>query len=262
MTTPATHARSDIPAGRYDTGDLRHPKSAARLRQQLATDGLALFHGPATAAGLLTAAATIMTVLPHPDAGRDGITTITDRGAAGDHPGAAGFSRRELLPHTDRCGTRMPPALLMTACAQPASTGGASRLTDGQAVHDDLAVSNPEALRALTRPRSVLFGGTAGEHLSAVLTDIPSRPPRRLFRLRLDDLATFAPDLIDHLPALRAAITRHTVTTNLRSGHGYLLDNHRWLHARDEFTGTRTLYRILGNPLPSLRLHTGIQTAP
>jgi len=153
----------------------------------------------------------------------------------------------------------------MTACSHPAATGGASRLTDGQAVRDDLAATSPRALEALTRTRTVLFGSAAGGHLTAIFTTLPATadtPPRTLMRLRLDDLATFAPDLLAHLPALRASITRHTITTTLAAGHGYLLDNHRWLHARDNFTGTRTLYRVQGNPRPGVSHWTGIKPTP
>ena len=83
-------------------------------------------------------------------------------------------------------------------------------------------------------------------------------PARLQLRLRLDDLVTFAPDLLTHLPVLRVVIVRHTITVPLGAGQGYILDNHRWLHAREKFTGTRALYRVLGDPLPSLGLHPGI----
>lgn len=262
-TTPGPAASASPTAAdpsRYDAGDLRHPGAQARIRQLLAREGLAIFRCARNRAEVLTAAGTMMTVLPHPDSGPDGITAITDLGAAGDHPGAAGFSRRELAAHTDRSGVPAPPALLMTVCARPAHAGGASTLTDGQAVHAELAATSPRALAALTRPRSVLFGG-AGGHLGAVLTAIPATaasPARLHLRLRLDDLVTFAPDLLTHLPVLRAAIARRTITMPMGAGQGYILDNHRWLHAREHFTGTRTLYRVLGDPLPSLGLHPGI----
>ena len=175
-TTPGPAASARLAAAdpsRYDAGDLRHPGAQARMRQLLAREGLAIFRGARNRAEVLMAAGTLMTVLPHPDSGPDGITAITDLGSAGEHPGAAGFSRRELAAHTDRSGVPVPPALLMTVCARPAHAGGASTLTDGQAVHAELAATSPQALAALTRPRSVLFGG-AGGHLGAVLTAIPA----------------------------------------------------------------------------------------
>jgi hypothetical protein len=72
------------------------------------------------------------TVFPHPDADVDGVTTITDTGPAGEHPGAAGFSHRGLPAHTDRSGVAVPPSLVMVTCAAGFFTGGAGLLTDGR----------------------------------------------------------------------------------------------------------------------------------
>jgi alpha-ketoglutarate-dependent taurine dioxygenase len=251
-------------AARYDAGDISRPQGPARMSELLTAEGLALFHGAGSRTAVLQAASAIMALRPHPDADPDGITVITDRGAAGDLPGAAGFSRRELAAHTDGSRVPRPPALLMAVCAQPADTGGGSRFTDGLAVFGELATNCPQALTAFIRPRSVLFGGADGHH-GSVLTPVsgtPTATARLHLRLRLDDLATFAPDLQPWLPVLQATIARHTITVPLARCDGYILDNHRWLHAREQFTGTRILYRMLGDPLPSLGLYPGVPAAP
>jgi alpha-ketoglutarate-dependent taurine dioxygenase len=233
------------------------------MSELLVEEGLALFHGTGSRTAVLQAASAILTARPHPDADQDGITVITDLGSAGDVPGAAGFSRRELAAHTDGSQVAHPPALLMAVCAQAADAGGSSRFTDGLAVISELAANWPPALAAFTRPRSVLFGGADG-YLGSVLTPVSGTPgatTRLQLRLRLDDLVTFAPDLQPWLPALQAAIARHTITVPLADGDGYILDNHRWLHAREQFTGNRVLYRVLGDPMPSLGLYPGILAA-
>ena len=231
------------------------------MRQLLARDGFAVFHGAHNRAEMLMAAATMMTVLPHPDSGPDGITAITDLGVC------RGASRRRRVqpPRTRRAhrplrrprtpGTvddslrppgpcrwcehahRRPGRVCRTGRRQPGSTSRA----------------HPPPVGPVRRYR---WG-----HLGAGLTAIPATvasPARLHLRLRLDDLVTFAPDLLTHLPTLRLAIARRTITVPLGAGQGYILDNHRWLHAREQFTGTRTLYRVLGDPLSSLGLHPGI----
>lgn len=269
MTTSATSSSAVTTHGptiadRYDAGDVSRPQGLARMSELIAAEGLALFHGPDSRTAVLQAASAVLTVRPHPDADPDGITVITDLGPAGDLPGTAGFSRRELAAHTDGSRVPHPPALLIAVCVQPAAAGGASRFTDGLAVFGELATNWPQALTAFTRPRSVLFGGADG-YLGSVLTLVPGTPAamaRLQVRLRLDDLVTFAPDLQPWLPALQATITRHTITVPLADSHGYILDNHRWLHAREQFTGARKLYRVLGDPSPSLGLYPGIPAAP
>lgn len=251
-----------IRADRYDAGDVSQPQGLARIAELLAVEGLALFHSADSRTAALQAASKFLVARPHPDADPDGITVITDRGAVGDLPNGAGFSCRELTAHTDGSRDPSPPAVMMAVCAQPAATGGASRFADGLAVLSELATTWPQAMTALTQPRSVLFGGTGG-YLGTVLTSAQRTTAvtdRLQLRLRLDDLVTFAPDLQTWLPALRAAVARHTITVPRAAGQGYFLDNHRWLHAREQFTGTRALYRVLGDPLPGLGLDPGIPT--
>ena len=241
----------------YRAGDVADPSIVEKMRRQMCSDGLALFDGAYDEA-MLTVARRMMRVTAHPDSDDRGVTTIAELGPAADQPNARGFSRRELMAHTDRSGAPDPPALMMLTCAIQARVGGASRFIDGLAIRDDLAASCPESLLALSRPRSVLFGGAAG-HLGAIFTSVPGPGPARVaIRLRLDDLVSFSPDAAEWIPQLTASITRHTFTMTLEPGQGVLLDNHRWLHARDSFDGPRRLYRLLGNPLPSLGMYPGI----
>lgn len=197
-----------------------------------------------------------------PDSDERGVTTIAELGPAASQPNAAGFSHRELAAHTDRSGIPEPPALMMLTCAVQARTGGASRFTDSLAVHGDLAANCPDALQALSRPRSVLFGGAAG-YLGSIFTPAAGPGPFRItIRLRLDDLASFSPDVAEWIPQLIATIDRHTFDVTLQPGQGVILDNHRWLHARDTFEGPRRMYRLLGNPLPYVAMSPGIPGHP
>ncbi|MGO1056960.1 TauD/TfdA family dioxygenase [Crossiella sp. CA198] len=227
------------------------------LVRVLAKHGLALVDGVGSQVELLKMARTLMTVTQHRDSGPDGVTTLVDRGA---DPGSGftGFSSRALRPHTDRSGVAYPPALLMLSCSQPAVRGGQSLLIDGQAVYDDLAETEPDALRALLASRSVLFGG-AGGFLGSIFTE--RGDGRVLVRLRMDDLARFSPGVNRLLPVLRDKLDRHTIEVDLAAGQGYVLDNHRWLHGRRAFSGHRVVHRIIGNPLPHLGIRSGFRSS-
>lgn len=242
----------------YKVGDVADPFTIEAMRHRICSTGLALFEGAHDAQTMLAAARQVMSITPHPDSDERGITTIAELGPAAEHPNAEGFSRRELMAHTDRSGIPEPPALMMLTCAVQARSGGASRFCDGLAVHNDLAANSPESLRALSRPRSALFGGAAG-YLGAILTSAPGRgPARTVIRLRLDDLVSFSPDIAEHIPQLTASISNHTINATLEPGQGIILDNHRWLHARNTFEGPRRMYRLLGNPLADLEMFPGI----
>lgn len=220
----------------------------------LAQRSLVLLDGVNSRDDLLRLARSIATVVPHRDGDATGLTTIADVGGQ-VRSGFAGFSACALNPHTDRSGIASPPALLMMSCGRPATSGGECVVIDGKAVYDDLAESSPKALKALSAPRSVLFGGAAG-HVGSVFTKIGGRIA---IRLRLDELAQFSPEITRWLPALRAAIDRHAAMVGLNAGQGYILDNHRWLHGRRAFSGQRVMYRVNGNPLASLGIAPGFQ---
>jgi hypothetical protein len=216
------------------------------IAADLASAGIALLTGVSPPSRLLSLAEAIGTVVHHRDSGPNGVTVIEDHGARA--AGLAGFSRQSLAPHTDRSSIEHPPGLILTACGQESTVGGEALLADGKAVYDDLAVSSPEALQALCLPRSVLFGGADG-HLASVFahrSDIVS------VRLRTDDLARFAPTVTPHLPTLQAAIRRHLLVVPLRTGDGYVINNHRWLHGRHGFQGHRVLYRITADAHPGV----------
>jgi hypothetical protein len=250
------------PHRRYLTGDVTGPSAMQAIRHRICSDGLALFDGAYSAEPMLAVAGPLMTITPHPDSDERGVTVIAELGPAASQPNAQGFSRRELIAHTDRSGIPKPPALMMLTCSVQARTGGANRFTDGLAVYHDLAARCPDALGALTRPRSTLFGGAAG-YLGSVFTPLPAAGPTRIaIRLRLDDLVSFSPDAAEWIPQLTASINRHTFTVTLQPGQGVILDNHRWLHARDTFEGPRRMYRLLGNPLPDFPMVAGIPADP
>jgi alpha-ketoglutarate-dependent taurine dioxygenase len=216
--------------------------------------GFVLFDGVTSSEDLLRLAHSITTIVPHRDSDPAGLTTIADRGSR-VLSGLAGFSACALNPHTDRSGIAHPPALLMMSCGHVGNSGGECVLIDGEAVYHDLAESDPEALKVLRAPRSVLFGGATG-YLGSVFTRTGDRIT---VRLRLDELASFSPEVAPSLPALHAATDRHANVFKLNAGQGYIVDNHRWLHGRRAFTGRRVMYRVTGNPLPQLGIEPGFR---
>jgi alpha-ketoglutarate-dependent taurine dioxygenase len=235
--------------------DVGHPAASRRLIRALSEGGLALLDGVTDADVLLDVARSIATVIPHRDSRIDGVTVLTDRGDATCR-GFAGFGRQELIPHTDRSGLECPPGLLMMACGGVAEQGGECVVVDGAAVYDDLAANEPEALEALSAPRSALFGGAAG-HLGSVFARQPDG--QVTVRLRLDELARFSPEVSQWRATLRSTIERHTTVIPLRVGAGYVLNNRRWLHGRRAFIGNRVLYRITADPLPHLAIPVGFR---
>ncbi len=155
-----------------------------------------------------------------------------------------------MAAHTESAGLPAPPRLMLLACLRPAPEGGECLLADGRAVYGRLSQRFPEAALRLGLPRTAYFGAGDG-HATQVFTRHADE--RVSVRLRQDALACFNPTVQPHLPHLRAAIAASQRSMSLEIGQGYLIDNHRWLHARRLFAGERLCLRALGDarfPLP------------
>ncbi|MEU8091688.1 TauD/TfdA family dioxygenase [Micromonospora chalcea] len=235
--------------------DLRVPDSVARILSGLATHGIAIFQGGTERNDLLCVARSLISIRAHRDSDFDGVTTIARRPASKvGRTSLAGFTDRELWPHTEGSAVCRPPRVLMLACLRPARTGGRSHLVDGRDLYDEIARTDPAMLAALSTPRSAYFGGGSG-HLGAVFEQ--TTEGRMTVRLRLDELARFAPILAPSIDQLRTLVQQLTIPVDLRAGHGYVLLNDRWLHGRTGFTGNRMMLRIIGDPLSTDGLPSG-----
>ncbi|ANP48343.1 hypothetical protein J2Z21_009820 [Streptomyces griseochromogenes] len=225
--------------------NLRAPHASDAIAAQLRDTGLVTLNGLTTRQAVLVSASQPMEITPHPHGAPDGLTLIHDTGGHAHCTGFAGLGNGELLAHTERSGTPKPPRLILLVCLQPASTGGETILTDGLDIHARLASQNRAAAIAFSQPRTAYFGTGTG-HASQVFT--VEADGRISIRLRQDGLARWSPFVQPYLPALRTAIAASQHRLTLQVGQGYLLDNHRWLHARTRFTGDRRLLRALGAP--------------
>ncbi|MFE0423788.1 TauD/TfdA family dioxygenase [Streptomyces sp. NPDC058953] len=222
--------------------DVKHPSSMPAVLAQLRTHGMVLLDGMPTRSDVLTAAGRILVPWPHPDSGPDGLTAIQHVVRHHGRPGYAGFGTAALDPHSERAQTTKPPRLMLMACQKAADTGGECLLADGREV---LGALSAEAVEQFFRPGSVYYGTSSG-HASQVFTRHPGG--RVSIRLRFDRLAHWSPPTEPHLDDLRAAIAAAQHRVALSAGQAYLIDNHRWLHARTEFSGDRRFLRALGVP--------------
>src|SRR6266567_6571185 len=238
----------------YPQTDLREPVALNRVKDALQARGLAGFTGVADRAEALQFAEQLVTITPHRDGDLDGVTTIAHRADAAQQAGFAGFSDRELHPHTEGSALAQPPRVLILICLRPAYAGGYSVLVDGRELYDEIARDEPAMLAALSTPRSAYFG-SGYRHLGSVFEPAPDG--QITTRLRLDDLIRFSPVVMPYVDRLRHVVDRHTWIFRLAEGEGFALLNDRSLHGRTQFTGDRAMLRILGNPLPALAMSFG-----
>jgi hypothetical protein len=236
--------------------DLHDPIALNQLKDRLQRQGVATLTGVSGRSGALRPARRLITITPHRDSDLDGVTTIVPSATAARRAGFAGFSDRELQPHTEGSALSRPPRVLILICLRPAPVGGDSILVDGWQLYADIARTDPAMLTALSTACSTYFGGEGG-YLGSVFTPAPG--DRITVRPRLDDLVRFSPAAAPFRARLDRTVERHARVLRLREGEGFAVLNDRWLHGRTRFTGDRAMLRILGDPLPPQAFPVGFE---
>ncbi|MEV4506070.1 TauD/TfdA family dioxygenase [Streptomyces klenkii] len=225
--------------------DLAQPGAAQIVAGRMGAAGLVTFSGLNTREDVRGFARRVKRIVQHRDSGRDGLTAILNTGRHDERPGFAGLTNNELSLHTEGTALPSPPRLVLLVCTQPAVRGGQALLVDGRTLYAELAERHPDAVAVLSGPRAGFFGPSTGIFAPALARHEGGRVS---VRYRQDSLVRWNPLAQMHLHAFRMAAERNQQMLALEAGQGYLIDNHRWLHARTAFEGARRCYRALGNP--------------
>ncbi|KAL3468542.1 hypothetical protein BJX64DRAFT_246192 [Aspergillus heterothallicus] len=152
----------------------------------------------------------------------------------------------ELYFHTDRSGWECPPRIVMSTLATKSTTGGESLLADGTRILESIKKQDDGFYKLITSSRHSSFVSEDGELVPRPIFNETSN----IFRFRFDDSIQLSASLVVRFPQLLDILYRNSYAVSLQEGQGYLLDNHRYLHGRTSFTGSRELLRALVN-LPS-----------
>jgi hypothetical protein len=187
----------------------------------------------------------------HRDSDHEGATSITPTNGR-DGPASQAFSRVGLAPHTDGSGVLRPADLVVNYVEHQAHRGGYALLTDGLEIFADLTKGDDGLLAALSRSEfafgshrlraSIVSGWDAGTHR------------RWSFRYRGDgELRPLTCRAATALESFAEIVRTSTWEIPTQSGDLYVTDNHRCLHGRTAFVGSRSVVRFLVDA-PSLEL--------
>ncbi|PWY72697.1 Clavaminate synthase-like protein [Aspergillus eucalypticola CBS 122712] len=155
-----------------------------------------------------------------------------------------GYSSEELFFHTDRSGWDEPPRILMSTLRSQSESGGESLLVDGQNVLNALRQHDEDLYNLFTNSKHTSFRADDGTFVPRAMVDRETG----IFRFRFDDGIQMSASMVVGFAKLQDIIYQHAYLVSLRPGQGYVLDNHRYLHGRASFTGSRELLRVLVRP--------------
>jgi hypothetical protein len=174
----------------------------------------------------------------------DFIGHVTDKQSDISRPNQRGYESRAALPfHSDRCD------LLSLLCIHPARRGGETRLVSAVSAFGQLQRSHPNLASLLTQPfpfdrRDDIGGGERGWTMLAPFSCLNATFVSRYVRRFIESSQRFsdAPRLTKQQIEAMNALDRYleekgqSLDLSLESGDLLLIDNHRLLHARSEYT--------------------------
>ncbi|KAL4872398.1 hypothetical protein BDV12DRAFT_142936 [Aspergillus spectabilis] len=152
-----------------------------------------------------------------------------------------GYSSEELYFHTDRSGWDRPPRILVSTLQSKSTDGGSSMLADSSRILKEIKEQGDGLYELLTSSEHASFRSDNGVFVPRPIFEKSSG----LFRFRFDDSIQLSASLVTRFSQFFEIIYRNSFAVTLQQGQGYLLDNHRFLHGRTAFTGSRELLRAL-----------------
>lgn len=114
-------------------------------------------------------------------------------------------------------------------------------LVDGKQVIEYIQTHDKELYDLVTNPKYSSFRADDGSFYPRPLYSESSN----ILRFRFDDGIQLSASLIDRFSELRTILFEHAHAISLESGQSYVVNNHRFLHGRTSFTGSRELLRVL-----------------
>ena len=165
------------------------------------------------------------------------------------NPESDAFTNLRILPHTDLSYFASPPAYLIFHYLTVADRGGENHLIDGFKIAEVLRQEAPEKFELLsTLPVQFRFQYTDADLIGEgeiIHLDCLGAVKSIRFSSRAIQPFNFPPDLIKpYYAAYRAFMEmcnsdEYRIRVKFNSGDFLLLDNHRVLHGRTEYTGER-----------------------
>ncbi|KAF4157931.1 hypothetical protein CNMCM6069_004810 [Aspergillus lentulus] len=155
-----------------------------------------------------------------------------------------GYSSEELFFHTDRSGWDQPPGILMSTLKSRSEAGGESLLADGYRVLKALRQEDEKLYDLITNSKHTSFRSDDEVFVPRAIFD----RRRGILRFRFDDSIQLSASMVSRFSRLQDIIYENASVVSLQPGQGYILDNHRYLHGRASFSGSRELLRVLVKP--------------
>jgi hypothetical protein len=174
------------------------------------------------------------------DASNNGVTEISEEKSGKNIKNSRAFTRLHLYPHTDRSPLINPPKYVLNWVKEAALEGGESLLVDGWLLFKEMKDYYPAHLKILQKAIATFTDGI-NTYIGPIFK---SKNQKTIIRFRDDDCVLFSDEAKESIKCLKELIDQHLIVIKLNDGEGYLIDNTRWLHGRNGYSGHRFICRM------------------
>jgi alpha-ketoglutarate-dependent taurine dioxygenase len=180
-------------------------------------------------------------VVANLDASKNGITEITEEKTGNNQKNSRAFTRMSLVPHTDRSTIINPPKYLLNWVQEKSPYGGETLLLDGKNLYQEIKKEYPQHLKILL-DKIAMFSDGINSYISPIFKK--QKNGDITIRFRDDNCVSFSDEAKPAVTILQKLISEKSVSYSFEAGEGYLIDNTRWLHGRNAYSGHRLICRI------------------
>lgn len=216
------------------------------IKNSLSNDGIVFFNSVMDMDGFKAYGEKLGDIFCHPNSLKNGVTIVktTNDENIKRKLGNRGFSSSNLFPHTDRSTMLNPPNLLMFYCNEQSGVGGESILIDSKKIFEDIVKEGDEEfIKFIFKDRVVIFDDNITSYKGNIIEIL--KDGSFFLRFRNDAFSFFSPKYYAFLNHFYDVIDRHKIVVKLNVGHGYIVNNGRFLHGRMAFDGVREMWRLL-----------------
>lgn len=218
-------------------------KNKEVILDYLASDHVLLFKGVDNREDFLRKFGNLGEIFFHRDSGIDGITELKSNGVVNDNAGFSGFSRSELLPHTDRSTSKAPPQIIAMHYQQISEYGGQPFIVYASDVYRYLQLWDVELLVWASSPGVFRYADDTGIFTGPIFS--PSHKNRLTVRFRLDGSGYYRYEDTSRINKFLSVLDKFRIDIRIQDGDVIILNNTTTLHGRSSYLGERITNRLL-----------------
>lgn len=219
-------------------------QNISQMQSLIASNGIAFFEEDFNQEQFIEFGKKFGEIYLHRDSITNGITVVKSViNKENVDSGFYGLTSSSLFPHTDRSSLDEPPNILALYCKNQSGEGGESTLVDIKDVIEEMSKHSDIENHPIFEMNSAIFDDGKTSHKGSIIEKV--KDGSYYLRFRNDEFGYFNSKIFPSIKMFQETVLNKKVTVKLNDGQGFIINNGRFLHGRNEFNGNREMWRLL-----------------